>query len=184
MARLSLPDQPTPEQAEVIAEAIAGKRGKVPGPMIGWLPNPELARRAQRLGELLRFDTDLDPALTEIAILVCARHWTSHYEWTAHKRLALAAGVDPQTVADIAARKPTPFMRDDREGLVLGLSRKLLTDGRLIRADYDRGVAGLGQKGMVDLVGILGYYCLVSLTLNAFELGLPESHAPELEQPE
>jgi 4-carboxymuconolactone decarboxylase len=59
MARLSLPETPTPEQAEVIAEAVAGKRGKVPGPMIGWLPNPELARRAQRLGELLRFDTSL-----------------------------------------------------------------------------------------------------------------------------
>ena len=100
-----------------------------------------------------------------------------HYEWMAHKRLALAAGVDPQTIADIAARKPTPIVRDDREGLVLALSRTLLTDGRLISADYDRGVAGLGQKGMVDLVGILGYYCLVSLTLNAFELGLPESHA-------
>ena len=80
MARLSLPAIPTPEQAEVIAEVVQGKRGRVPGPMIGWLANPELARRAQRLGELLRYDTSLEPTLSELAILVCARHWTSHYE--------------------------------------------------------------------------------------------------------
>ena len=74
--------------------------------MIAWLRNPELARRGQKLGELLRFETSLEPHLTELAILVCGRHWTSHHEWGAHKRLALAAGLDPQTIADIAARVP------------------------------------------------------------------------------
>ena len=82
--------------------------------MIAWLRNPELARRGQRLGELLRFETSLEPHLTELAILVCGRHWTSHHEWTAHKRLALAAGLDPRTIADIAARVP-PYLRDERE---------------------------------------------------------------------
>jgi 4-carboxymuconolactone decarboxylase len=183
MARLSLPAVPTPEQAAVMAEAVAGKRGKVPAPMTGWLPNPELARRAQRLGELLRFDTDLSPALTEIAILVCARHWTSHYEWTAHKRLALAAGVDPRTIADIAARKPGPFLRDAREETVFAVAATLLAQTRLDDALYARGIAVLGTKGMAELVALLGYYCLVALTLNAFELGLPEAHAPELDLP-
>lgn len=181
MARLSLPEIPTPEQAAVIAEAVAGKRGKVPAPMIGWLPNPELARRAQHLGALLRYDTSLEPALSEIAILVCGRHWTSHHEWSAHKRIALEAGVDPRTVADIAARKPDPFARNDRERIVLRVASVLLAQTKLPDALYAEGLVILGTRGMVDLVGILGYYSLVALTLNAFELGLPEAHAPELD---
>ncbi len=180
MARLSLPATPTPEQAEVIAEVVQGKRGRVPGPMIGWLPNPELARRAQRLGELLRYDTSLEPTLNELAILICARHWTSHYEWTAHKRIALEAGLDPQTVADIAALKAQPFVRNAREEAVFAVASTLLAHTKLDDALYAQGLAILGELGMVDLVGILGYYSLVALTLNAFELGLPEAQAPEL----
>ena len=183
MPRLSLPENPTPEQAEVIAEVVSGRRGKVPGPMVGWLPNPELARRAQRLGELLRFDTSLEPALSELAILICGRHWTSHYEWTAHKKSALEAGVDPRTIADIAARKERPFLRGEREEAVFMVASTLLAPTKIDAPLYARGVAVLGQRGMVDLVGILGYYSLVALTLNAFELGLPESHAPELDPP-
>jgi 4-carboxymuconolactone decarboxylase len=180
MPRLSLPNAPTPEQAEVIAEVVAGKRGRVPGPMIGWLPHPELARRAQRLGELLRFDTSLEPTLSELAILICARHWSSHYEWTAHKRIALQAGLDPQTVADIAARKEDPFLRGAREGAVFAVASTLLAQTKLDDALYASGIATLGERGMVDLVAILGYYSMVALTLNAFELGLPNALAPEL----
>ncbi len=181
MARLGLPDVLTPEQAEVVAEAVAGKRGKLPAPMIGWLANPELARRAQHLGALLRFDTSLEPALSELAILVCGRHWTSHHEWTAHKRIALEAGVDAQTIDDIAARKAAPFVRSDRERVVVAVATVLLAQTRLPDAQYAEAVALLGERGVVDLVGILGYYSLVALTLNAFEIGLPDAFAPELE---
>lgn len=180
MPRLSLPQNPSPEQAEVIAEVISGKRGHVPGPMIGWLPNPELARRAQRLGELLRYETSLEPALSELAILICGRHWTSHYEWTAHKRIALEAGLDPQTIADIAANKSMPFLRNPREQAVHQVATTLLAQTKLGDALYAHGITVLGERGMVDLVGILGYYSLVALTLNAFELGLPDALAPEL----
>ena len=183
MPRLALPASPTPEQAEVIAEVVAGKRGRVPGPMIGWLPNPELARRAQHLGALLRYDTSLEPVLSELAILICGRHWTSHYEWTAHKRIALEVGLDPRTIADIAARKSDPFLRNPREEAVFAVASALLAQTRLDDALYARALAVLGERGMVDLVGILGYYSLVALTLNAFELGLPEGHAPELDPP-
>jgi 4-carboxymuconolactone decarboxylase len=117
-----------------------------------------------------------------LAILICARHWTSHHEWTAHKRIALAAGLDPRTVADIAARKEKPFLRDEREGRSMPSPRPCCRN-QLDDALYARGVSSLGERGMVDLVGILGYYSLVALTLNAFELGLPEAHAPELDAP-
>ena len=183
MARITLPSNEdlTPEQAEVVAEVVSGKRDKMPGPMIGWLPNPEFARRAQKLGELLRFDTSLEPVLSELAILICGRHWDSHYEWVMHKRIAIEAGLDARTIADIAARKSLPFLRSAREEVVFAVASRLMAKGKIDDLLYVRGVEVLGQKGMVDLVGILGYYCLVSLTLNAFEIGLPEHFAPELQ---
>jgi len=185
MPRLEMPPESalTPEQSAVCAETVAGRRGKVPAPMIAWLRNPELARRGQKLGELLRFETTLEPLLTELAILVCGRHWTSHHEWTAHKAMGLKAGLDPEVIAAIAARR-VPTLVDDRQRAVYDVSSTLLLTGRVSHHLYARGVAHLGERGMVELVGVLGYYCLVSLTLNTFELGLPGSVAPELEDPE
>lgn len=182
MARLTLPEAAdrTPEQAEACAEVTAGIRGRVPAPMIAWIRNPELARRAQKLGELLRYQTTLEPRLSELAILVTARHWTSHYEWTAHKREGLKAGMDPEVVAAIAARRE-PVLADDRERAVYEVARTLIGTARLPQALHDHGTAVLGERGMVELVALLGYYSMVALTLNAFEIGLPESRAAELE---
>lgn len=184
MARLSMPDlrDLTPEQAEVVAEVVSGKRGKVPAPMIAWLRNAELARRGQQLGELLRFDTTLEPVLRELAIIICGRHWTSHHEWTAHKKLALEAGLDPATIADIAAGRPDPYLRSLREETVFKVATTLLSQGKIDADLYRQGIATLGKTGMVELVAVLGYYCLVALTLNAFEIGLPDSFAQELAQ--
>jgi 4-carboxymuconolactone decarboxylase len=182
MTRLAMPsdNELTAVQNIVIAEVVAGKRGKVPAPMIAWLRNPELARRAQHLGELLRFETTLAPALRELAILVCGRHWTSHHEWTAHKKIALEAGLDPRTIDDIAAGRG-PFLSGPLENIVYQVSSTLLSKGKLSDALYHQGLEALGEQGMVELVGILGYYSMVALTLNAFEIGLPENFASELE---
>jgi 4-carboxymuconolactone decarboxylase len=173
----------TPEEQEACAEAVAGIRGRVPAPMIAWLKNPELARRGQKLGELLRFQTSLEPRLSELAILVTARFWTSHYEWTAHKREGLKAGMDPAVIAAIAAREPPP-LRDDAERAVFDVATSLFEARRVPDPLYRRGVAVLGERGMVELVGICGYYSLVAMTLNTFELGLPEGIAPELGDPD
>lgn len=185
MPRLDLPaeDAMTEAQKAAVAEAVAGIRGRVPAPMVAWLQNPELASRAQKLGELLRYRTSLEPRLSELAILVCGRHWTSHHEWTAHKREGLKAGLDPEAIAAIAARR-TPVLTDAREQAVYEVSTTLLATGRVPPPLYRQGVTTLGERGMVELVGILGYYCLVALTLNTFELGLPGSVAPELNDPE
>lgn len=185
MPRLDLPPEEamTPEQKAAVAEAVAGIRGRVPAPMVAWLQNPDLASRAQKLGELLRYQTTLEPRLSELAILVCGRHWTSHHEWTAHKREGLKAGMDPEVIAAIAARR-TPELRDAREQAVYDVSTTLLATGRVPKPLYAAGVAALGERGMVELVGILGYYCLVALTLNTFELGIPGSVAPELNDPD
>src|SRR5215207_6308663 len=181
MARIELTPEAerTPEQRAVCEEAVSGLRGRIPAPMIAWLRNPELARRGQRLGELLRYQTTLEPRHSELAILVAARHWSSHYEWTAHKREGLKAGMDPEVVAAIAARRP-PALREEPERAVYEVSSALLATRRVPEALYRQGVAALGERGMVELVAILGYYSLVALTLNAFELGLPDAYAPEL----
>jgi 4-carboxymuconolactone decarboxylase len=185
MPRLDLPPEAamSAEQRAACADAVAGIRGRVPAPMVAWIQNAELANRAQKLGELLRYQTTLEPRLSELAILVCARHWTSHHEWTAHKREALKAGLGAEVVAAIAARR-APDLAGPREQAVYEVSRTLLATGRVPAALYQAGHAALGERGMVELVGILGYYCLVALTLNTFELGLPGSLAHELQDPD
>lgn len=185
MPRLDLPPNETltEAQAQAVAEAIAGLRGRVPAPMIAWLRNPDLASRGQKLGELLRYQTTLAPRLSELAILICARHWTSHHEWTAHKREALKAGLDPAVIAAIAARQQ-PLLANALEQAVHDVATTLLATGRVPPGVYARGLDALGERGLVELVGVLGYYCLVALTLNAFELGLPGSIAAELNDPD
>jgi 4-carboxymuconolactone decarboxylase len=184
MARLGIPDDDrlSDEQRLVCAEVVAGKRGKVPAPMIAWLRNPELARRGQRLGELLRYDTALPARLTELAILVCARHWTSHHEWTAHRVLALAAGLEPEAIVAVAAGAE-PAFADRPATIVHRVSRAVLDEGRLSPPLYGQAIKVLGERALVELVAVLGYYCMVSLTLNVFELGLPDNVAAELNDP-
>jgi 4-carboxymuconolactone decarboxylase len=185
IARLELPptEAMTPEQVEVCSEVVAGRRGKVPSPMIAWIRHPELARRAQMLGEVVRFQTTLEPRLIELAVLICARYWTSHQVWTSHKRHALVAGLDAEIVGAIAARRASVFL-DEREQLVFDLSTGLLQRHRVSEPLYSRAVATFGERGVVELVSIVGYYGLVSLTANAFELGLPGAIATELGDPD
>jgi 4-carboxymuconolactone decarboxylase len=174
-----MPEDMTDDQRAACAEAASGLRGVVPTPMIAWIRNAELARRAQRLGELLRYRTELEPKLSELAILVCARHWTSHVEWTAHKREGLKAGLRPEIVEAIAGRRPPPF--DSRqEALIFETAGVLLAHGRIEPDLYEAARDELGELKLVELVALVGYYSLVALTLNAFELGLPEKLAPEL----
>lgn len=185
MARIQLPapEAMTPEQSAACEEVKKGPRGKIPTPMIGWLPNPELARRLQKVGALLRFDTSLDAVETELAILVCARHWTSHVEWNAHKELALKAGMDPSIPVAIAARRE-PELPTARARTIYALCSALLTKGRMTDAVYRTAIADLSERGVTEVIGLVGYYTLVSFTLNTYELGLPEAAAAELQDPE
>src|SRR5436189_119883 len=106
--KLLSPGEMNADQKQTYDESIAGKRGAPPPPMMAWLNSPEMARHATRLGAFLRFDTLFPAKLSEIAILVTARHWTSHYEWYAHKRLALKSGMDPSIIEAIRDRRPPP----------------------------------------------------------------------------
>lgn len=182
MTRVHLPplSSMTPDEKQVYEEAAAGRRGHAPAPLTAWLKSPELARRAQKLGEFVRYETTLPPRLSELAILITARHWTAHYEWQAHKKEGLKAGIDPEAI-DAIARRRLPVFKTDEERVVYNVSTSLL-EMHVIPDDlYRAAVGALGDRGIVELVGLLGYYALVSMTLNVFEIGLPEATAPELQ---
>jgi 4-carboxymuconolactone decarboxylase len=173
-------DRMSERQRRVVDDAIAGKRGTAPPPLLVWLHSPELAQRAQKLGEFVRFDTCLGPKLSELAILVTARFWTSHYEWYAHKRLSLKAGLDP-AVIDAIAKRRVPQLDDPKARAVFDFSKVLHETHEVPEAIFARAKKELGEQGVVELVGILGYYTLISMTLNAFEVDLPEGEKPELQ---
>jgi 4-carboxymuconolactone decarboxylase len=165
------------EQKDVYDANVASKRGRMPAPVHAWIRSPKMAKP---LGEFLRYDSTLGARLSEIAILVCARHWTAHFEWYAHKKLGLEAGVTPEVIAAIAMRKAPDFSGDDKGRIVHDVSKALMENHRVPQPLYDTAVAALGEQGLVELIGLLGYYCLVSMTLNTFEFDLPEGEKPEL----
>src|SRR5262245_60357610 len=170
----------TPDQRAAYDEVVAGVRGRMPAPMRAWIHSAELASRAQKLGAFLRYHTSLPPILSELAILVTARHWTSHFEWYAHKRDGMKAGLDPALIAAIAERRE-PAFGDPAQQVVYQYSKSLHEHQAVSKVLHDAAVAVLGERGVVELVGILGYYSLVSMTLNAFEIGLPEGEEVELQ---
>ena len=167
----------TPEQRKVHDAIVAGPRGKVEGPLRVWLTSPEFAARAQELGAFCRFGTTLAPRLSELAILVTAAHWRAAFEWNAHKKFAREAGVSPAVIDAIKAEAEPRFANDD-EAAVHAFARELLQSRRVSDATYARATAALGAVGVVDLVGILGYYGLISMTINAFEVPVPDGPDP------
>jgi 4-carboxymuconolactone decarboxylase len=177
--KLLSPEEMSAEQKQTYDEAIAGKRGRPPAPMMAWLNSPEMARHATRLGEVLRFDTIFPAKLSEIAILVTARHWTSHYEWFAHKRLALQGGMDPKLVDDIRDRR-TPTFDDPKAKMIYDVAKSLHEGHGLTKPLYDEAVNVLSERGVVEVIGLCGYYTMVSMTLNTFEFGLPDGRVSEL----
>jgi 4-carboxymuconolactone decarboxylase len=177
--KLLSPGEMSDNQRQTYDESIAGKRGKPPPPMMAWLNSPDMARHATRLGEVLRFDTIFPAKLSEIAILVTARHWTAHYEWYAHKRLALAGGMKPDIIDAIRDRR-TPEFDDPKGKMIYDVAKSLHEGHGLAKGLYDHAVALLGERGLVEVIGLCGYYTMVSMTLNTFEFDLPEGEVSEL----
>lgn len=181
MARIDLPppEAMTPAQREVHDAIVAGPRGRIEGPFEVWLARPELCAPAQALGRVCRFDNLLPADLKEIAICTVGRWWRAEYEWWAHKRFALEAGV-PEAILDAIRDGTPPPFRSEAEAVVHAVALALLREGRLSDALYARAEAAIGTETLVDLVAVVGYYCMVSFTLNAFEVDLPEGERAEL----
>lgn len=163
----------SPEQREIRDAIAAGPRGGARGPFPALLRSPELAKRAAHLGEFLRFNTSLPPRLSELAILVTARAWTAQFEWYAHAKLALKGGLDPKIVDAIAERRDPPFEKDD-ERIVFTFCHELHATHGVSDETYERTKAAVGERGLVELIGLCGYYVMVAMTLNVAQVPLPE----------
>jgi 4-carboxymuconolactone decarboxylase len=177
--KLLTPDEMSEHQRETYEESIASKRGSPPPPMMAWLNSPEMARHATRLGAFLRYDTSLTVALSELAILVTARFWTSHYEWYAHKKMALAGGLAPEIIEDIRNRR-VPKLDDPKAQAVYEVARALHETHQVPKELYQRATTLLGERGLVEVIGLCGYYTMVSMTLNTYEFDLPDGEVSEL----
>ncbi len=170
----------TEEQRRVAEEIVSGPRGGMPGPFNAWLRSPDLAARLQKVGEYARFRTSLPAALNELAILIVARHWSAAFEWYAHYQLALKAGLAPAIAEAIAHRRRPEGMSED-EAMVQDFARALLETHDVPDALFARLRARFGERGIVDLIGTLGYYVAVSMTLNIARVPVPpESDVPPL----
>ena len=174
-------DELTPAQkawAEMIAPPPRNAKITNP-PYRAYVRNPDLAPRLSALSDYLRWHTSLPPRLSELAILITARQWTAQYEWFAHYPLALKAGLDPAVLSAIAAGKRPENMKDD-EAALYDLAMALYRDKRVSDAVYKAALEKFGERGIMDIIGIMGYYDITSMTLIAMQAGAPNDSAPPL----
>ncbi len=158
------PEAMTPEQREV-ADRIVGTRGKLPGPFSALLHVPPLADRVQALGAYLRYDGILERDVAEWAILVVAKQWGSSYVWGAHAPIAQRHGVSDEQLERLSGDGVADL--PERLGVVKGFAHELASSGRVSDEAFDAASALLGTEGVIELSVVVGYYSLISLTLNA-----------------
>lgn len=163
----------TPAQQRVYDAIKSGPRGIVQGPLRVWLQNADLADKAQALGAFCRYGTSLPPKLSELAILTMGAHWQAGFEWAVHLPIALKAGVDP-AAAESIRKGQTPVFADAPSRAIHAFASELIDKRRVSDATYAEAVKQFGTKTVVELVGILGYYTLISMTIVAFDVPLPE----------
>ncbi len=165
-------DKMSPAQRAVADAIMSGPRKSIGGPFNAWLRNPELADRLQKVGEYIRFNTSLDKRVNEMAILMTAQAWGSQYEWYAHAPLAIKAGLDPSIVAAIGAARKPDKMQDD-EAIVWEFITQLRRDHGVDDTIYGKALEKFGERGIMDLVAVNGYYDTVSMTLNVARVAPP-----------
>lgn len=173
-------DALSPEQKAVYDAIAASPRGKVQGPLKVWLRSAGLADKAQQLGAFCRYGTSLEPRLSELAIMVTGRAWTAQFEWSVHRGFALKAGLSEAVIDAIRDGRTPPFSRDD-ERVVHDFAQALHRNRKISDGLYAEAVGLLGETGVVELVGILGYYTLISMTLNVFNVPLDDGMVAELD---
>jgi len=177
-------DTLTPEQRALADSIKSGPRGqfKMSGPFAIYLHSPAFGELAQKLGGHVRFKTSVPPRLSELAILCTAQVWKAQYEWAAHAVIAEEQGVKPETIRAIQAGRPPKTAPKD-EMAIHAFVKELYAKKRVSTPTFNRVKKLLGDAGTVELVGILGYYAMVSMTLNTFKAPLPKGVKPGFKEP-
>jgi 4-carboxymuconolactone decarboxylase len=169
----------SPAQKKMFENLISGERRGAGGPFNVLLRSPEMGDLAQQFGASMRFHSSIPRRLNEMAILITARHWTSHFEWYAHRRAAQDAGLN-QAIIDAIATGRRPAMMAADELAVYDFCTELLTAKQVSDRTFQAAKEKFGERGVVDLVGVMGYYQLVSMLLNIDRYPLPAGVAQEL----
>jgi 4-carboxymuconolactone decarboxylase len=183
----------TPDQRTFWDQLNAGKRGGksvraegfLTGPFDILLRSPDLAQASARLGEVLRFETALTQRERELVIITVIAHWQARFSWLPHSAYAEQAGITPAVIADIAAGRE-PVFDSDADRVIHQLVAELVSTGWVSDERYAAALAALGERRLVELVGLAGYYCFTSVLLNAFRVPLPDGASvpwSEKEQP-
>ena len=168
-------EQLTPEQKVAWDEVVAGPRKKMHGPFFIWLHSPELLSRGQKLGLYARYQSSLPQRLSELCILMMAAHWKAAGEWVDHAPIARDLGVDAAALEDLRKGRPAQFKQAD-EKAAYELAQELLNKRDVSDATYARVKAVLGERGILDLIAVLGYYGLIAMSMKTFAL-TPEGTA-------
>jgi 4-carboxymuconolactone decarboxylase len=171
-------DRMTEAQKKAAAEFEAA-RGTLSGPWAVILRSPEMINRARALSDYLRFNSSLPPRLSEFVILITAREWTQQYEWNAHQSLAMKGGLNPEIAKAVAEGRRPEKMADD-EAALYDFCIELNRNRSVSDATYARALAKFGEQGVVDAVGLSGWYTLVAMMLNTARTPLPADAAPAL----
>ncbi len=165
---------------QVAAQAVIdGPRGALYGPFVPLIRSPELMTAAQRMGEYLRYRSAIGTRLTELAILVTARHWNQQVEWAIHAPLAREFGIAEAVITAIAERSRPATLAHD-EALVYEFCIQLHQQQRVDDATYAAALGAFGEHGVVDLMGINGYYTFLAMVMNAAQTAVPASPAQPL----
>jgi len=179
--------KPLPESAmseaqlKAARELASGPRGKMnpSGPNALLLRSPDLMSRTQKVGEYLRYSSSLPAKLNEFAILVTARQWNAQVEWIAHHPLALKAGLDPAVAEDLRLGKHPAAMKDD-EAAIYQFCKELHETKGVSDTTFGAIAEKFGERGVIDLIGLTGYYTMLAMVLNVGQQPLPGGAAPPL----
>lgn len=171
-------DKMSDAQKKAAAEFEAA-RGTLTGPWQVMLRSPEMINRARGLSDYLRFKSSLPPRLSELVILITAREWAQQYEWNAHHPLALKGGLDPAIAKAVGEGRRPEKMAED-EAILYDFCMELHRNRSVSDATYARAVGKFGEQGVVDAVGLSGWYTLVAMVLNTARTPLPDGAAPAI----
>ena len=172
-------DKLTNAQKQAIDEFKAARSVDISGPFVPMLRSPEVMSRARALGDYLRFKSSLPPRLSEFVILLTARRWTQQYEWHAHQPLALQGGLRAEIVTAIADGRRPAAMAEDEDAVYTLWEEVQRTQGAS-DATYARAVGKVGEQGVIDVLGITGYYTMLAMVMNTTRTPLPEGAKPGL----
>ena len=179
--RVKIPslEELTKTQQKIYDDIKYGKRNEVTDLFMVLMHSPEIASRTQALGEKLRYDTSIPKKLSELAILIVARFWRCPYEWHYHEPEAIESGLDIEIIKSIKELKK-PYFKYIEEESIYNFTNELLYNRCVDDMTYEKALSNFGEKGVVELTSLIGYYCMIAMTLNEHNVPLPNNSSAKI----